>query len=89
MERDIFCELFNKYFGDVFDEIFDIIETGDNKDDYIIQYFNETVLIYDTCTDLYISWYKLTHVGRGLVTNIKCIEDMDTFLQILKDSVIE
>lgn len=38
------------------------------------------VLLLDTKTGLYIKWYKLTHIGRDIDTNIKSKEELETFL---------
>lgn len=46
------------------------IEASCSTNEIIVQYLNETVLIYDTTTDYYLSWYKLAHIGRSLCTNI-------------------
>ena len=67
IDRDIISELLSPILDN---GLYDQLEACKNVDDYIIQYFNETVLIYDTSTDLYLSWYKLTHIGRCFKTNI-------------------
>lgn len=38
------------------------------------------VLLLDTATGLYIRWYKLTHIGRDLYTNIKSEKQLQVFL---------
>lgn len=38
------------------------------------------VLLLDTETGLYIRWYKLTHIGRDIYTNIESKEELETFL---------
>lgn len=38
------------------------------------------VLLLDTETGLYIRWYKLTHIGRDLYTNIGDKKQLEIFL---------
>ena len=38
------------------------------------------VLLLDTETGLYIRWYKLTHIGRDLYTNIENKKQLEKFL---------
>lgn len=43
------------------------------------------VLILDNETNNFISWYKLTHIGRDLHTNIKGKFDLVNFVQAFCD----
>ena len=70
------------------DRMLDLIESNDDREQFILHYYNETVLIYDTSTDYYISWYKITHIGRSLHTNITDIAILDMFIMDLKDILI-
>lgn len=86
-------EVLNNYIhyyvlDDTLDKLFDLLESGTNIDHFILQYVNETALIYDTSTDYYISWYKLTHIGRCLQTNLNDIARFDLFMEDLIDTVI-
>ena len=38
------------------------------------------VLLLDTETGLFIKWYKLTHIGRDLYTNIENKKQLEIFL---------
>ena len=82
--REILVETICKIFGDTelfLDKIeFEIINrfelfvsNGDSLD-------SGDVLLLDTMTGLYIKWYKLTHIGRDIDTNIKSKEELETFL---------
>lgn len=42
---------------------------------------NGDVLILDNETYNFISWYKLSHIGRDLHTNINRIFDLEEFIQ--------
>lgn len=41
---------------------------------------NSMTYIIDTETGFFIGWYKLTHIGRSLSTNIKNLNDLNEFL---------
>ena len=43
------------------------------------------ILILDNETNNFISWYKLTHIGRDLHTNINSINDLEEFIQAFCD----
>lgn len=47
---------------------------------------NGNILILDTETHQYISWYKLTHLGRDLHTNISNINDLESFIKAFKEA---
>lgn len=82
--REILVETVCKIFGDTetfLDKIeFEIINrfelfvsSGDSLG-------SGDVLLLDTTTGLYIKWYKLTHIGRDINTNIESIKDLEIFL---------
>lgn len=82
--REILVETICKIFGDTerfLDKIeFEIINrfelfvtNGDSLG-------NGDVLLLDTTTGLFVKWYKLTHIGRDLDTNIKSKEELEMFL---------
>lgn len=88
MTRELFNLIIHEQLKDY--EIYnllDIIEQSKNSDGFIIQYLNETVLIYNTYTDKYCSWYKLTHLGRALMTNIESRQELEDFLVDLKGEI--
>lgn len=41
---------------------------------------NAMTYIIDTETGFFIGWYKLSHIGRSLSTNIKNLNDLNEFL---------
>lgn len=41
---------------------------------------NAMVYIIDTETGFFIGWYKLSHIGRSLSTNIMDLNDLNEFL---------
>lgn len=89
MNRDIITNTFTSMFNDIeMDYLFDRIEMCKNTDQFIIQYVNETVLLYDTSSDLYLSWYKLTHIGRAYHTNILDLVALQNFLTELKEDIM-
>jgi len=87
ISRDLFIQVVKETFNkEQYEKLLDFIEECRNKDGWILQYHNETVLIYDTATDRYISWYKIVHLGRSLNTNINTVYDLRSFLkQIMYD----
>lgn len=84
ISREILTNMFNNLNYEQQDKLLDLIEYGQNKDGYIFQYHNETALIYDTYNDNFISWYKLTHIGRSIQTNITDIRTLDLLFEELK-----
>ena len=82
--REILVETICKIFGDAelfLDKIeFEII----NRFELFVSNGDSLgsgdVLLLDTMTGLYIKWYKLTHIGRDIDTNIKSKEELEMFL---------
>lgn len=88
MNREIITLYITIIFKDKeLDKLLDRIYECKNTDEFIIQYVNETVLLYNTTNDLYLTWYKLNHLGRCFLTNIKDITELNIFLKDLKDSI--
>lgn len=86
--REIFCNFIKSIFKDYeIEALLDVIERCENTEYFIIDYLNETVLIYDTINELYISWYKVNHIGRSLSTNIPDTKTLRDFLIELYDEI--
>lgn len=81
--RDIINNEIENLFPNI-DNLLDRIVYGQNTTCHILQYVNQTVLIYDTITDYYLSWYKLTHIGRAYHTNLESKTQLRMFLECLK-----
>lgn len=81
--RDDITHSFDRYEYNSIDVLLDIIESNKNRSYYILQYVNETVLIYDTSEGKYLTWYKITHIGRSFTTNIETVEELDAFIDEL------
>lgn len=85
--REILVETICEIFGDCetfLDKIeFEII----NRFELFVSNGDSTgsgdVLLLDTETGLFIRWYKLTHIGRDLFTNINNREQLQMFLTVL------
>ena len=75
------------YYNYDVDLLFEWLESGKNTDGFIIQYLNETVLIYNTYNDTYLTWYKLTHVGRAFTTNIESSKQLLIFFNELFEDI--
>lgn len=72
--RDDLCEVVKDIYGDV-DKFLDDVEEDCTSRFSVFCTINESpadgdILILDNKTKQYISWYKLSHVGRDLYTNI-------------------
>lgn len=72
--REDLCKVVKEVYGDI-DKFLDDVESGCIRRFSIFCTINESVgngdiLILDTETHQYISWYKLSHLGRDLHTNI-------------------
>lgn len=89
IERADISKYFDKLSDNMLDKILDRIEQSKNTNGFIIQYVNDTVLIYNTYTDYYISWYKLTHIGRALQSNITRYNDFLLFMNELIEDIEE
>lgn len=88
MDRELFNIVINERLKDYeLYSLLDIIERSENSQGFIIQYVNQTVLIYNTYTDKFCSWYKLSHIGRALITNIQNREELEEFINDLKDDI--
>lgn len=82
--REMLVETVCKIFGDCetfLDKIeFEVI----NRFELFVSNGDSTgsgdVLLLDTETGLYIRWYKLTHIGRDLNTNIENKKQLEIFL---------
>lgn len=48
--------------------------------------FNGECIIIDTCSHLYLNWYKETHIGRCLKTNISDIDTLNRFFKNFYDA---
>ena len=46
--------------------------------------YNGDVLILDHETNKFVSWYKFTHLGRDLHTNIETEKEIKEFIQAFK-----
>lgn len=80
--RELFVNAYSEVLSkEYYEKLLDSVEACENKNGWIMQYHNDTVLIYDTATDEYISWYKITHIGRSLNTNINTVYDLKAFLR--------
>lgn len=89
MTREILTNIFDKIDYCKINILFDLIEANTDIDGFIFHYYNETVLIYNTYNDKYISWYKLTHIGRALNTNINSIDEMENFIEDIMSTIDE
>ena len=82
--REMLVETVCKVFGDCetfLDKIeFEVI----NRFELFVSNGDSTgsgdVLLLDTESGLYIRWYKLTHIGRDLYTNIENKKQLEIFL---------
>lgn len=82
--RELLVETVCKIFGDC-DTFLDKIEFEIiNRFELFVSNGDSTgsgdVLLLDTETGLYIRWYKLTHIGRDLYTNIENKKQLEMFL---------
>lgn len=82
--REILVETICKIFGDC-DTFLDKIEFEIiNRFELFVSNGDSVgsgdVLLLDTFTGLFIKWYKLTHIGRDIDTNIKTKEELEKFL---------
>lgn len=48
--------------------------------------FNGECIIIDTCSHLYLNWYKESHIGRHLRTNIPDTDALDLFFKAFYDA---
>ena len=72
--REDLCDVAQAIYGDI-DKFLDDVEEGYTRQFSVFCTINESpgngdVLILDNETHQYISWYKLSHIGRDLHTNI-------------------
>lgn len=87
-------ELVNEVAMDIYDGnynlFFDEIERNGTADFTVFRsigdaFYDGDVLILDNETNNFISWYKLTHIGRELHTNISTEEQLRKFIQKFYD----
>lgn len=81
--RYLLCEKIKNVFGD-YDTFFNLIEFGESSRFELFVSNGDSVgsgdvLLLDLETNHFIKWYKLTHIGRDLYTNMSICE-LDTFL---------
>lgn len=89
LTREDLCKVVKEVYGDI-DKFLDDVE-----EDCIIRFsvfctINESsgngdVLILDRETHQYISWYKLSHLGRDLHTNIISYSFLKDFIYAFKE----
>lgn len=89
LTREDLCKVVKEVYGDI-DKFLDDVE-----EDCIIRFsvfctINESsgngdVLILDRETHQYISWYKLSHLGRDLHTNIISYSFLKDFIYTFKE----
>lgn len=84
MTREEVAKAYNLLTDEEQEKLLYKIEVSCNTEDIIVQYLNSTVLIYDTINDYFLSWYKLTHIGRSLNTNIT---DVDTVYYLFQEII--
>lgn len=82
--REMLVETVCKVFGDCetfLDKIeFEVINRFELYVSSAAYCYSGGVLLLDTETGLYIRWYKLTHIGRDLYTNIENKKQLEIFL---------
>ena len=88
--RDILCEKIKNIFGD-YDTFLDLIEFGESVRFELFVSNGDSVgsgdiLLLDLETGYFLRWYKLTHIGRDLFTNMS-IHEIDVFLNDVKENI--
>lgn len=91
MTRDDISEAFSVVFDteDKKDKIFDRLTECKNSGGFIVQYWNEEVVIYNTYDGQFLNWYKLGHVGRCFHTNMTSYEELIEFFKDLYEDIME
>lgn len=88
--REELCEAVKEVYGDI-DKFLDDVKEGCSVRFTVFCTINESpsnsdVLILDTKNEKYIAWYKLSHLGRCIQTNLVFINDLTEFIQNFKES---
>lgn len=92
--REDLCRAVEKFY--TFDKCFHVDKFFDDVEEDCTRRFNVfctinestgngNILILDTETHQYISWYKLTHLGRDLHSNITNVTDLESFIKAFKE----
>lgn len=92
IDRDALCEAVTRIFGSE-EKFLDIIEEDIPYGYHFFKYDGGEIYIVDTrkCKTIeidtrkckFINWYKLTHIGRDLHTDMKSKEELIKFLEDL------
>ena len=82
ISRDELCNEIKRIFGDC-DKFLDIIEEDIPYGYHFFKYDGDEIYIIDTRKCKFINWYKLTHIGRDLHTDMKSKEELIKFLEDL------
>lgn len=88
--RDELCKVVKDIYGDV-DKFLDDVEEDCIRRFGVFCTINEAsgngdILILDYETHQYISWYKLSHIGRDLHTNVPTITAAYEFIKAFKEA---
>ena len=89
LTREDLCKVVTEVYGDI-DKFLDDVESGCVRRFSIFCTINESVgngdiLMLDNETKFYISWYKLSHLGRDLHTNIIGYSFLKDFIYAFKE----
>lgn len=89
--RDDISKAFEAVFDteDKKDKVFDRLTECKNGNEFIIQYWNEEVVIYNTYNGHFLNWYKLGHVGRCFHTNMNRFDELIDFFTDLYNDITE
>ena len=82
--RDELCSEIERIFGSI-DKFFDIVEEDIPYEWHYFKYDFDEIYIIDRKNCKFMNWYKLTHIGRDLHTDMKTKEEVIDFLQRLYD----
>lgn len=89
--REDLCKVVEEVYGDI-DKFLDDVESGCVRRFSIFCTINESVgngdiLILDNETKEYLSWYKLSHLGRDIHTNIGIVSFLEDFIKAFKETM--
>lgn len=89
LTREDLCKVVKEVYGDI-DKFLDDVEEDRIRRFSVFCTINESsgngnVLILDRETHQYISWYKFSHLGRDLHTNINSEVELFEFISIFKE----
>ena len=89
--RDDLCEVVKDIYGDI-DKFLDDVEEDCTGRFSVFCTINESpgngdILILDNETRQYISWYKLSHLGRDIHTNIIGVSFLEDFIKAFKETM--